>query len=99
MLEVVELGISGSKSQAKASDPPLLKENKTPQPASKRVRDAAESLLNLVLEEVKKNISNFLVLSVIQLNLPEKGGFFPIILWRRVCFNIDGRVVINEALF
>ena len=52
VLEVVELGISGSKSQPKASDPPILKEDKSPLPASRRVRDAAESLLNLILEEV-----------------------------------------------
>jgi hypothetical protein len=50
VLEVVELGISGSKSQTRASDPPILKDDKSPLPASRRVRDAAESLLNLVLE-------------------------------------------------
>jgi hypothetical protein len=52
VLEVVELGISGSKSQPRASDPPIFKEDKSPLPASRRVRDAAEGLLNLVLEEV-----------------------------------------------
>ena len=52
VLEVVELGISGSKSQARASDPPTFKEDKSPLPASRRVREAAEGLLNLVLEEV-----------------------------------------------
>ena len=53
VLEVVELGISGSKSQSRASDPPIFKEDKSPLPASRRVRDAAEGLLNLVLEEVQ----------------------------------------------
>ncbi len=77
MLEVVELGISGSKSQAKASDPPILKESKTPQPASKRVRDAAESLLNLVLEEVK-GIHLFLLLLCLTFHFSfNKVDFFP----------------------
>ncbi len=53
VLEVVELGISGSKSQSRASDPPIFKEDKSPLPASRRVRDAAEGLLNLILEEVR----------------------------------------------
>jgi hypothetical protein len=52
VMEVVELGISGSKSQSRASDPPIFKEDKSPLPASRRVRDAAEGLLNLILEEV-----------------------------------------------
>ena len=52
VLEVAELGISGSKSQNKASDVPLLKEEKDLSPASRRVRDAAEHLLSVVLEQV-----------------------------------------------
>ena len=52
MLEVAELGISGSKSQNKASDSPVMKEDKELSPASRRVRDAAEHLLSVVLEQV-----------------------------------------------
>ena len=52
VLEVAELGISGTKSQNKASDVPLLKEEKDLSPASRRVRDAAEHLLSVVLEQV-----------------------------------------------
>ena len=52
VLEVAELGISGTKSQNKASDVPLLKEDKELSPASRRVRDAAEHLLSVVLEQV-----------------------------------------------
>jgi len=51
-LEVAELGISGSKSQNKASDSPVMKEDKELSPASRRVRDAAEHLLSVVLEQV-----------------------------------------------
>merc|ERR1719394_305040 len=52
VLEVAELGISGSKSQNKASDSPVMKEDKELSPASRRVRDAAEHLLSVVLEQV-----------------------------------------------
>ena len=52
VLEVSELGISGSKSQNKSSDAPVLKEDKDLSPASRRVRDAAEHLLSVVLEQV-----------------------------------------------
>ena len=52
VLEVAELGISGTKSQNKASDTPVLKEDKDLNPASRRVRDAAEHLLSVVLEQV-----------------------------------------------
>ena len=63
VLEVVELGISGSKSQPKlASDPPILKEDKSPLPASRRVRDAAESLLNLILEEVRFKLAELVLI-------------------------------------
>jgi hypothetical protein len=51
-MEVIELGISGTKSQAKSSDPPAMKEAKVAQPASRRVRDAAESLLSTLMEQV-----------------------------------------------
>ncbi|XP_013391687.1 ral GTPase-activating protein subunit beta isoform X2 [Lingula anatina] len=65
VLEVVELGLSGSKSQPRAdeptkgvhfgtpqnraSDPPKLKHEKTPMPASARVQTAAESVLNTII--------------------------------------------------
>merc|ERR1719219_1562618 len=52
VLEVAELGISGTKSQNKASDPAVVKEDKELSPASRRVRDAAEHLLSVVLEQV-----------------------------------------------
>ncbi|KAK8402515.1 hypothetical protein O3P69_000737 [Scylla paramamosain] len=52
VLEVVELGISGSKSQVKSSDAPRLKHEKELKPASMRVRDAAEALLSCVLSQV-----------------------------------------------
>jgi hypothetical protein len=51
-MEVVELGISGSKSKNKASDDPVYKDDKPLLPASRRVRDAAESLLTVILEQV-----------------------------------------------
>lgn len=59
VLEVVELGISGSKSIGKPGDPNKLKEHKDLKPASMRVRDAAETLLTIILEQVSflcKNI-------------------------------------------
>ncbi len=52
VMEVAEQGISGSKSRNKASDEPILKENKVLSPASGRVRDAAEALLTSILEQV-----------------------------------------------
>lgn len=52
VLEVVELGISGSKSQPKKSDPPKLKGDKELKPASMRVRDAAEAVLSCMLDHV-----------------------------------------------
>lgn len=52
VLEVVELGISGSKSVGKAGEPNKLKEEKELKPASIRVREAAETLLTIILEQV-----------------------------------------------
>ncbi|KAG8201782.1 hypothetical protein JTE90_027266 [Oedothorax gibbosus] len=52
VLEVVELGISGSKSQPKGSDPPKLKGDKELKPASMRVKDAAEAVLACMLDHV-----------------------------------------------
>jgi len=52
VVEVAELGISGSKSSNRASDIPVMKEEKELQPASRRVREAAEHLLSVVLEQV-----------------------------------------------
>ncbi|CAG4955634.1 unnamed protein product [Parnassius apollo] len=51
LMEVVELGISGSKSQGKPGEPPKMKDEKELKPVSMRVRDAAESLLMLILEQ------------------------------------------------
>ncbi|ALC37916.1 CG34408 [Drosophila busckii] len=52
VLEVVELGISGSKSQCKNGNMPKYKDEKELKPASMRVRDAAENLLTILLEQV-----------------------------------------------
>ena len=61
VVEVAELGISGTKSQNRASDIPVMKEDKDLSPASRRVRDAAEHLLSVVLEQVGHKISSILV--------------------------------------
>ncbi|ELT94828.1 hypothetical protein CAPTEDRAFT_133737 [Capitella teleta] len=52
VLEVVELGISGSKSQNRASDVPKLKGEKELKPVSMRVKDAAEGLLTTIMNHV-----------------------------------------------
>ncbi|XP_017782958.1 PREDICTED: ral GTPase-activating protein subunit beta isoform X2 [Nicrophorus vespilloides] len=52
VLEVAELGISGSKSIKKRSEKIMMKEDKDLKPASMRVRDAAENLLTYILEQV-----------------------------------------------
>ncbi|GIY75210.1 ral GTPase-activating protein subunit beta [Caerostris darwini] len=52
VLEVVELGISGSKSQPKRSDTPKFKGDKELKPASMRVKDAAEAVLACMLDYV-----------------------------------------------
>ncbi|XP_065095230.1 ral GTPase-activating protein subunit beta isoform X5 [Ochlerotatus camptorhynchus] len=52
VLEVVELGISGSKSVGKPGEPVKHKDEKELKPASMRVRDAAENLLTLILEQI-----------------------------------------------
>lgn len=52
VLEVVELGISGSKSVGKLGEPIKLKDEKELKPVSMRVRDAAETLLTIILEQV-----------------------------------------------
>ncbi|XP_074039453.1 ral GTPase-activating protein subunit beta isoform X2 [Leptinotarsa decemlineata] len=52
VLEVAELGISGTKSVGKPGEPIKMKEEKELKPASMRVRDAAENLLTCILEQV-----------------------------------------------
>lgn len=52
VLEVIELGISGSKSVGKPGEPIKLKEEKELKPVSMRVREAAENMLTLLLEQV-----------------------------------------------
>lgn len=52
VLEVVELGISGTKSVGKPGEAPKMKDEKELKPVSMRVRDAAESLLAVILEQV-----------------------------------------------
>ncbi|CAE1163317.1 Ral GTPase-activating protein subunit beta [Acanthosepion pharaonis] len=52
VLEVVELGISGSKSQHRATDIPKYKGEKQLKPASMRVKDAAEEVLTCIIDQV-----------------------------------------------
>lgn len=52
VLEVVELGISGSKSIGKPGEPIKLKDEKELKPVSMRVRESAETLLTMILEQV-----------------------------------------------
>lgn len=52
VLEVVELGISGSKSQLPASSAAEMKHTKQSKPASMRVREAAEGILSNILNHV-----------------------------------------------
>lgn len=52
VLEVAELGVSGTKSVGKPGEKIKLKEQKELKPASMRVRDAAENLLTCILEQV-----------------------------------------------
>ncbi|XP_044749907.1 ral GTPase-activating protein subunit beta isoform X2 [Coccinella septempunctata] len=52
VLEVVELGVSGTKSIGKPSENIKMKEDKELKPVSIRVRDAAENLLTCILEDV-----------------------------------------------
>ncbi|XP_011305025.1 ral GTPase-activating protein subunit beta isoform X2 [Fopius arisanus] len=52
VLEVVELGVSGTKSIGKPGEPIKMKDEKELKPASMRVRDAADGLLTIVLEQV-----------------------------------------------
>ena len=42
----------GSKSQQKASSTPVTKDEKALNPASRRVREAAENLLSVIMEQV-----------------------------------------------
>lgn len=52
VLEVVELGVSGTKSIGKPGEPIKMKDEKELKPASMRVRDAADALLTVILEQV-----------------------------------------------
>lgn len=52
VLEVAELGVSGSKSVGKPGEKIKMKEDKELKPVSMRVRDAAENLLTCILEQV-----------------------------------------------
>ena len=46
------LFLIGSKSQQKASSTPVTKDEKALNPASRRVREAAENLLSVIMEQV-----------------------------------------------
>ncbi|KAF7994357.1 hypothetical protein HCN44_003829 [Aphidius gifuensis] len=52
VFEVVELGVSGTKSIGKPGEQIKMKDEKELKPASMRVRDAADSLLTIILEQV-----------------------------------------------
>ncbi|KAK5643498.1 hypothetical protein RI129_007343 [Pyrocoelia pectoralis] len=52
VLEVAELGVSGTKSVGKPGEKIKMKDDKELKPASMRVRDAAENLLTSILEQV-----------------------------------------------
>ncbi|CAG7818479.1 unnamed protein product [Allacma fusca] len=52
VLEVVEYGISGTKSVGKPGEPIKYKDEKNQNPVSLRVRDAAEALLAVIFEQV-----------------------------------------------
>ncbi|XP_065158063.1 ral GTPase-activating protein subunit beta isoform X3 [Atheta coriaria] len=52
VLEVSELGVSGTKSVGKPGEKIKMKEDKELKPVSMRVRDAAENLLTCILEQV-----------------------------------------------
>ncbi|KAK4886376.1 hypothetical protein RN001_002647 [Aquatica leii] len=52
VLEVAELGVSGTKSIGKPGEKIKMKDDKELKPASMRVRDAAENLLTSILEQV-----------------------------------------------
>ena len=50
---MVELGISGTKSVGKPGEPIKMKDEKELKPVSMRVRDAADALLTVILEQVR----------------------------------------------
>lgn len=52
VIEVIELGISGTKSIGKPGEPVKFKDQKELKPVSMRVRDAADILLTIILEQV-----------------------------------------------
>lgn len=56
VLEVVELGVSGTKSVGKPGEPIKMKDEKELKPASMRVRDAADALLTILLEQVRSKV-------------------------------------------
>ncbi|KAL4717214.1 hypothetical protein ACJJTC_017101 [Scirpophaga incertulas] len=57
LLPVLELGLSGARS-GKPGEPPKMKDEKELKPVSMRVRDAAESLLMLILDQVGVDIGS-----------------------------------------
>lgn len=56
---MVELGVSGTKSIGKPGEPIKMKDEKELKPASMRVRDAAEALLTIILEQVPRYKSTY----------------------------------------
>lgn len=85
--------------QGKAGEPVKMKDEKESKPASMRVRDAAESLLNNILEQVKHFIvkkGEPLIGPCLVISFP--GGLFPVSLRRRVSVVSFGRSVFVKAL-
>lgn len=61
-MEVVELGVSGTKSVGKPGEPIKMKDEKELKPASMRVRDSADALLTVILEQVHRSSYNLRML-------------------------------------
>ena len=64
VLEVIELGISGTKSQAKTTEPVVMKDKKISQPASRRVKERF-CILILRLRTCPRTFLNCFVLNTL----------------------------------
>lgn len=74
VIEVAEIGISGTRSQNRTSGIPVMKENMDLSPASRRVQDAAEVVQVTKLLELY-NFNIYLVIRVVKcsVQLAQKG--------------------------
>lgn len=98
VLEVVELGISGSKSVGKPGEPVKMKDEKELKPASMRVRDAADVLLKTILEQV--NFFNAPKWNLILIGIFRilKGRLFPKHMRGSILVLVSRRDVTSQAL-